>query len=185
MEARDLPVMDSRSELTDAYVEVKFGDEMFRTPVCRKTLCPIWNADFRFELEDNEIQDEILEVKYGCVCSLPCSSIGAGTSLNVLCLKIDLASAGAGKKGSYSPLIHASEPIAQGVRLRHDQRQRPHRQGVHLLAPAAGVGCALPAQRLVPHIRHPQRCVCVCVLLAVNFNTAASALLAAYSCPTC
>lgn len=63
VEARDLPVMDSRSELTDAYVEVKFGDDSSRTPVCRKTLCPVWNADFRFELEDNEIQDETLEIK--------------------------------------------------------------------------------------------------------------------------
>lgn len=67
VEGRDLPVMDSRSELTDAYVEVKFGDENFRTPVCRRTLCPVWNADFRFEVEDNEIQDEILEIRYGKV----------------------------------------------------------------------------------------------------------------------
>lgn len=76
VEARDLPVMDSRSELTDAYVEVKFGDDSSRTPVCRKTLCPVWNADFRFELEDNEIQDETLEIKcVSAVCG--CWSLGA------------------------------------------------------------------------------------------------------------
>jgi hypothetical protein len=63
VEARDLPVMDSRSELTDAYVEVKFGDELHRTNVCRRTLCPVWNADFRFEAEDTEIQDEVLEAR--------------------------------------------------------------------------------------------------------------------------
>lgn len=66
MEARDLPVMDSRSELTDAYVEIKFGDELHRTNVCRRTLCPVWNADFRFEAEDTEIQDEVLEARYTC-----------------------------------------------------------------------------------------------------------------------
>lgn len=55
--ARNLPVMDRTTELTgncdaltkDAFVEVKFADlDTMRTPVCRKTLNPIWNEDFRF-----------------------------------------------------------------------------------------------------------------------------------------
>jgi Ca2+-dependent lipid-binding protein len=45
--ARDLPVMDKASDLTDAYVEVRFADfEAQRTTVCRKTLNPVWNEVF-------------------------------------------------------------------------------------------------------------------------------------------
>jgi Ca2+-dependent lipid-binding protein len=45
---RDLPVMDKTSELTDAYVEVRFSDfESQRTQICRKSLNPYWNEDFR------------------------------------------------------------------------------------------------------------------------------------------
>ena len=63
--ARDLPVMDKASELTDAYVEVKFADhDTERTQVCRRTLNPIWNEDFRFEVSDEgELQDEPLQVR--------------------------------------------------------------------------------------------------------------------------
>lgn len=36
--------MDKASDLTDAYVEVRFADfEAQRTTVCRKTLNPVWN----------------------------------------------------------------------------------------------------------------------------------------------
>eukprot|EP01135_Chromosphaera_perkinsii_P005613 Nk52_evm27s355 gene=Nk52_evmTU27s355 len=61
--ARDLPIMDRSSELTDAYVEVRYSDDSFRTNVCRKTLCPVWNTDFRFEVDDEELQDEVLELR--------------------------------------------------------------------------------------------------------------------------
>ena len=45
LEGRDLPVMDRASELTDAYVDVKFHERnIFRTQVCPKTLCPKWNS---------------------------------------------------------------------------------------------------------------------------------------------
>ncbi|OZJ02721.1 hypothetical protein BZG36_05105 [Bifiguratus adelaidae] len=63
--ARDLPVMDRSSELTDAYVEVKFGDfEPQRTGIARKTLNPVWNEDFRFEVSDDaDLQNEPLEIR--------------------------------------------------------------------------------------------------------------------------
>ncbi|KAF9970101.1 hypothetical protein BGZ73_007287 [Actinomortierella ambigua] len=62
---RDLPVMDKASELTDAYVEVRFADfEAQRTTVCRKTLNPTWHEDFRFEVSDDaDLQNEPLELK--------------------------------------------------------------------------------------------------------------------------
>jgi hypothetical protein len=57
--------MDRTSELTDAFVEVKFADlESKRTPIFRKSLNPIWNEDFRFEVvEDSDLQNEPLEIK--------------------------------------------------------------------------------------------------------------------------
>lgn len=61
--ARDLPVMDTGSQLTDAYAEVRLEEDTFRTPVCFKTLNPTWNAQFRFEVDDEELQDETLQIK--------------------------------------------------------------------------------------------------------------------------
>ncbi|KAI8824408.1 uncharacterized protein EV422DRAFT_519983 [Fimicolochytrium jonesii] len=63
--ARNLPVMDRATELTDAFVEVKFAayDE-FRTQICKRTLNPVWNEDFRFEVSDDaDLQNEPLELK--------------------------------------------------------------------------------------------------------------------------
>ncbi|XP_029638559.1 C2 domain-containing protein 5 isoform X4 [Octopus sinensis] len=59
--ARDLPIMDRASDLTDAFVEVRFGNDIFKTDVCRKSLNPQWNSDwFKFEVEDEALQDEPL-----------------------------------------------------------------------------------------------------------------------------
>eukprot|EP00003_Mantamonas_plastica_P031402 TRINITY_DN8149_c0_g1_i4.p2 TRINITY_DN8149_c0_g1~~TRINITY_DN8149_c0_g1_i4.p2 ORF type:complete len:255 (-),score=64.85 TRINITY_DN8149_c0_g1_i4:355-1119(-) len=65
VEARDLPVMDQRSGLTDAYVEIKFAESQEqRTQVAKKTLNPVWNEDFRVEIPDDEdLQDEPIEMK--------------------------------------------------------------------------------------------------------------------------
>ena len=49
--ARDLPVMDSASQSTDAYAEVRLKLVSFKSSVCRKSLNPEWsNAIFKFEV---------------------------------------------------------------------------------------------------------------------------------------
>eukprot|EP00474_Spongospora_subterranea_P007795 CRZ08253.1 hypothetical protein [Spongospora subterranea] len=59
VEARDLPVMDRKSGLTDAYVSMSFGEHTDKTPICRKTLHPKWDHLFRVDVpEDTVLQDE-------------------------------------------------------------------------------------------------------------------------------
>ncbi|XP_019745945.1 C2 domain-containing protein 5 isoform X7 [Hippocampus comes] len=60
---RHLPVMDRASELTDAFVEVKFGNITFKTDVYPKSLNPQWNSEwFKFEVDDEDLQDEPLQI---------------------------------------------------------------------------------------------------------------------------
>ncbi|KAJ3224779.1 hypothetical protein HK099_007898 [Clydaea vesicula] len=63
--ARDLPIMDRATEAADAFVEVKFADfEPKRTQIAKRTLNPIWNEDFRFDVsDDSDLQNEPLEIK--------------------------------------------------------------------------------------------------------------------------
>lgn len=63
--ARNLPIMDRASGLTDAYVEIKFGPKIeCKTTVCKKTLNPIWDQQFRLEVPNvSYIQDNIIELK--------------------------------------------------------------------------------------------------------------------------
>ncbi|RKP15493.1 hypothetical protein BJ684DRAFT_18196 [Piptocephalis cylindrospora] len=63
--AKNLPVMDRKSELTDAFVEVRFADfDTQRTSIARKTLNPVWGEDFRYEVSDDvDLQDEPLEFR--------------------------------------------------------------------------------------------------------------------------
>jgi uncharacterized protein YbjQ (UPF0145 family) len=62
--ARDLPVMDRTSDLTDAFAEVKLGDMTYKTDVCRKSLNPEWNSDwFDFEVDDEELQEKPLQIR--------------------------------------------------------------------------------------------------------------------------
>ena len=64
IDARDLPVMDRASDLTDAFVELRLGTALFKTDVCRKSLNPQWDSDwFKFEVDDEELQEEVLQVK--------------------------------------------------------------------------------------------------------------------------
>ncbi|XP_069867853.1 C2 domain-containing protein 5 isoform X5 [Dipodomys merriami] len=60
---RHLPVMDRASDLTDAFVEVKFGNTTFKTDVYLKSLNPHWNSEwFKFEVDDEDLQDEPLQI---------------------------------------------------------------------------------------------------------------------------
>ncbi|XP_052271042.1 C2 domain-containing protein 5-like isoform X2 [Dreissena polymorpha] len=62
--ARDLPVMDRSTDLTDAFVEIKMGTELQKTEVFKRSLYPQWNSDwFKFEVEDEVLQDEPLELR--------------------------------------------------------------------------------------------------------------------------
>ena len=54
-EAKGLPVMDRATMLTDAYVCTTFGKLSHRTEVQRKTLNPVWDEKFRFEITDDEL----------------------------------------------------------------------------------------------------------------------------------
>eukprot|EP00055_Hartaetosiga_balthica_P014810 m.83568 g.83568 ORF g.83568 m.83568 type:complete len:1062 (-) comp8694_c0_seq2:261-3446(-) len=61
-EGRSLPVMNTSSQLTDAYVEIRFKDQCEKTSVARKTLNPKWDETFRFSIDNKSIQDEVLEI---------------------------------------------------------------------------------------------------------------------------
>src|SRR3989338_1895187 len=63
--ARDMPVMDSRSNSTDAYVEVKVAEQAVRsTKIVRKSLNPLWDKTFEYELPfDKKIQDLPIEIR--------------------------------------------------------------------------------------------------------------------------
>ena len=61
---RNLPVMDKSSDASDAFVEVKLGGTTYKTEVYRRSLNPYWNSEwFRFEIDDEELQDEPLQIR--------------------------------------------------------------------------------------------------------------------------
>ncbi|CAH8496962.1 unnamed protein product [Schistosoma guineensis] len=62
--ARNLPVMDRATFLTDAFVELCIGSITYKTEVVRRSLNPSWNSEwFCFELDDQALQDEALLLK--------------------------------------------------------------------------------------------------------------------------
>ncbi|XP_011290288.1 C2 domain-containing protein 5 isoform X2 [Musca domestica] len=96
---RNLPVMDKSSDTTDAYVEIKLGNVTHKTDVCRKSLNPIFNSDwFRFEVDDAELQDEILQIRLMDYDTYSANdAIGkVNISLNPLCLETSGQSHGKG-----------------------------------------------------------------------------------------
>jgi hypothetical protein len=71
-EAKGLPVMDRATMLTDAYVCTTFGKLSHRTEVQRKTLNPVWDEKFRFEITDDE-----LLVEGECFVAVLCACVTA------------------------------------------------------------------------------------------------------------
>lgn len=66
--ARNLPIMDRSSDSSDAFVEVRFGANNYdKTHVHKKSLDPEWNSRFVFEVEEYEIQEEPLQIRYHLV----------------------------------------------------------------------------------------------------------------------
>ncbi|KAJ2862673.1 hypothetical protein GGH94_004121 [Coemansia aciculifera] len=63
--ARSLPVMDRQSSKADAYVEIRFANQYpLRTSIARRTLDPVWNENFRLEINDDAyLQNEPLEFR--------------------------------------------------------------------------------------------------------------------------
>ncbi|GAU98916.1 hypothetical protein RvY_09991-2 [Ramazzottius varieornatus] len=63
-EARNLPIMDRGGETTDAFVEVRLANNVFKTEVCRRTLDPKWDSDwFKFDVKDIELQEDPLQIR--------------------------------------------------------------------------------------------------------------------------
>jgi hypothetical protein len=55
--------MDRKTNLTDAYVEVRFDGKSEKTDVVKHTLSPVWNKSFRFDVSDDKIlQDQPVEL---------------------------------------------------------------------------------------------------------------------------
>lgn len=48
--AMDLPIMDSGDNSTDAFVLVRLNNLSQQTCTYRKSLNPVWNEEFRFEV---------------------------------------------------------------------------------------------------------------------------------------
>ena len=56
--------MDRSSKLTDAYCCIHFSTFEGHTSICRKTLNPIWDQDFRFDIaQDSVLQNHPIEFK--------------------------------------------------------------------------------------------------------------------------
>jgi len=46
------------------YVQIKLGADVQKTDVCKRSLNPQWNSEwFKFEVEDEVLQDEPLELR--------------------------------------------------------------------------------------------------------------------------
>ncbi|KAL3314310.1 hypothetical protein Ciccas_007070 [Cichlidogyrus casuarinus] len=75
LSARNLPVMDRSTDLTDAFVELRLGPTTYKTEVVKQSLNPVWNTNwFCFEvslfltficikLSDEALQEESLQIR--------------------------------------------------------------------------------------------------------------------------
>lgn len=66
IKARNLPIMDRKSNLADPFVTIRFGDgkTKLKTSVSSKNRNPVWNEKFRIDVPDDIVmQDEPIEFK--------------------------------------------------------------------------------------------------------------------------
>uniref|UniRef100_A0A1I8EGT2 C2 domain-containing protein n=1 Tax=Wuchereria bancrofti TaxID=6293 RepID=A0A1I8EGT2_WUCBA len=62
--ARGLPVMDKSNVTTDAFVEVYFDNEVYKTDVCSRTLSPVWDSNvFVFETDEQQLFDNPIQFR--------------------------------------------------------------------------------------------------------------------------
>ncbi|KAL7046610.1 hypothetical protein ACKWTF_002655 [Chironomus riparius] len=85
LSCRNLPVMDKSNLTTDAFVEVKLGNITYKTDVKRKSLNPVFNSQwFRFEIDDQEIQDELLHIRV-----MDYDTYSANDAIGKVCLSLN------------------------------------------------------------------------------------------------
>jgi hypothetical protein len=116
LEGRDLPVMDRSSGLTDAYVEIRFADyPAQKTNVCRRTLNPAWNEEFRLEITDDaDLQNAPLEIKV-----IDHDQITADDTIGMICLDLNSLIALEQVSKNQEPIMEGWFPIydtMKGVR---------------------------------------------------------------------
>ncbi|CAI5711443.1 unnamed protein product [Peronospora destructor] len=64
VEARDMPVVDRTRKQVDAYVSITFASFEAKSCVCKKTLNPKWDEEFRFDVADDSVlQSQPIEFK--------------------------------------------------------------------------------------------------------------------------
>ncbi|KAF0990742.1 hypothetical protein HZS_6512, partial [Henneguya salminicola] len=64
IEANWLPVMNETNQSADAYVEIRFKNDIMRTGVSWNTLNPKWNCEYiMFEIDESDLFNDILQIK--------------------------------------------------------------------------------------------------------------------------
>ena len=116
IDARDLPVMDRASDLTDAFVELRLGNTLYKTDVCRKSLNPHWDSEwFKFEVDDEDLQEEILQVKV-----LDYDVYSAHDAIGKVNINLDIFAhkTGSNEMGGMFPIYDTIHGIRGHVRLK-------------------------------------------------------------------
>src|SRR5687768_3930386 len=64
VKCRDLPVPAGTSQLLDTYVDITFASFEAKSSVAKRTLDPVWDEEFRFDVADDSVlQSQPIEFK--------------------------------------------------------------------------------------------------------------------------